>query len=678
MTPSTFARSLDDALGTFAGPPRNAADSTRPAPPPEGWESDEARRLGDVRRDGWRRPDKVFAQLILEASPNIVCLYSIPQQRFLYVSPQLESTLGYTPRALVAMGPDWLPGILHPDDIPLLREKLAGIAAAADGEVVAAEYRVRHLNGEWRHVMCRNVVFRRSAQGTVEQFLSTVNDVTAQKDVEHALRDSEQRYRTVVENQSELICHYLPDTTLTFVNEAYCRYFGRTREELVGRRFLELIPPEARAAASDHVADLIAHAGETTVTEHEVIDRDGAVRWQEWVDRALVDPAGNVSELQGIGRDVTDRRRAEEALRRALDEVRRLKDGLQTENAYLHERLADADVPVATGQGRAGLIFRSESMDLAVGQMERAAPTDSTVLILGETGTGKELFASAIHRLSRRSDRPFVRVNCSALPPHLIESELFGHERGAFSGATARRVGRFEAADGGTLFLDEVGDLPKELQPKLLRVLQEGEYERVGSSKTLKVNVRVIAATNRDLVSSVNGGSFRADLFYRLNVLPIAIPPLRDRAEDIPLLAAAFLETVARRLERSFEPFGEAAVELLQHHDWPGNVRELQNVVERAALNADGRTPVIVAGWLDRAVEGTSLVPAATPSVTPLLPDGAASAARGMTLEHMERDYISAVLVQTHWRVEGPRGAAVLLGLRPSTLRSRIKKLGLK
>jgi len=284
---------------------------------------------------------------------------------------------------------------------------------------------------------------------------------------------------------------------------------------------------------------------------------------------------------------------------------------------------------------------------------------------LGETGTGKELVARAIHASSARKERPLVKVNCSALPAELMESELFGHEKGAFTGAVGKRIGRFELADGGTIFLDEIGDLALSLQAKLLRVLQEGEFERVGSSKTMHVNVRVIAATNRDLSEALRQETFRSDLYYRLAVYPIQMPSLRERKEDVKLMAEAFLKETNRRLGKSFEAIPRRVLEALERYDWPGNVRELQNVIERAAVTSTGRSLQLPDSWHpDGQIKGFAQ-------------NGAADSAAGNTLEGRERVHILQILDKTHWRIEGPKGAAVVLGLRPSTLRSRMRKLGI-
>jgi len=292
----------------------------------------------------------------------------------------------------------------------------------------------------------------------------------------------------------------------------------------------------------------------------------------------------------------------------------------------------------------------------------QVAPTDSTVLIQGETGTGKELVARAIHEGSPRHERPLVRINCAALPRELVESELFGHEKGAFTGAVQQRRGRFELADGGTLLLDEVGELPLEAQAKLLRVLQEHEFERVGGARSLRADVRVIAATNRDLQAQIAAGDFRSDLYYRLNVFPIAMPPLRERRDDIPRLVQHFAAKAARKLGKTLEGIAPAFIEQASAYDWPGNIRELENLIERAMIMSDGTR-----------LDATELFSKASPS------DKASPAAQAdATLEEIERAHIRRVLERTRWAIEGERGAARLLGLNPSTLRGRLRKLGIR
>ena len=353
-----------------------------------------------------------------------------------------------------------------------------------------------------------------------------------------------------------------------------------------------------------------------------------------------------------------ERLKADERLRQALAEVEALKNRLHAENVYLQEEIRGEHNFVEMVGGSPALLA-------ALRQVEQVAATDSTVLVLGETGTGKELIARAVHSRSARRDRPLVKVNCSAISAGLVESELFGHVKGAFTGALDRRIGRFELADGGTIFLDEVGDLPLETQVKLLRVLQEREFEPVGSSRTLKVNVRVIAATNRNLEEAVAAGRFRADLFYRLNVFPVRVPPLRDRRGDIPQLVMFFLARFAKEFGRPVEVVSQPTIERLVAYDWPGNIRELQNIIERAAVLSSGRVLEL----------GPDLLPVGRPvGAVSARPEAPADA---VTLEEMERRHIRAALERSRWVVEGPAGAAKALGLHPNTLRSRMSRLGI-
>jgi transcriptional regulator with GAF, ATPase, and Fis domain len=345
-------------------------------------------------------------------------------------------------------------------------------------------------------------------------------------------------------------------------------------------------------------------------------------------------------------------RRGDEALRRTLDELRQVKDQLQQEKGYLQAK-------VTSLHSRAGIMGHSPALRHVLEQAERVAPTETTVLLLGETGTGKGLLAETIHAHSRRSAKLMISVNCAALSPTLIESELFGREKGAYTGALSRQAGRFELADGSTLFLDEVAELPLDLQAKLLRVLQDGQFERVGGTRTLRADVRIIAASNRDLGQAVAGGQFRADLFYRLSTFPIALPPLRERQEDIPALAWAFAKEFGRSLGKPVDRIPQEALTALRRYAWPGNIRELRNVIERAIILGDSSTLRLPAG-----------------------PVTAQLAEPQMTLDAAERaaaqTYIRKALDRTGWRIRGEGGAAELLGLKPTTLEARMKKLGLR
>jgi transcriptional regulator with GAF, ATPase, and Fis domain len=369
-------------------------------------------------------------------------------------------------------------------------------------------------------------------------------------------------------------------------------------------------------------------------------------------------------KVLAIVRDITERREAEESLRKALDEVQRLKEQLQEENIYLQE-----EIRVASNFGE--IIGNSDALRRVLQQTEQVAPLNTTVTILGETGTGKELVAHAIHRLSSRRDRPLVKVNCAALPGPLIESELFGHEKGAFTSADVRHIGRFEIAKGGTIFLDEVGELPLDLQAKLLRVLEEGEFERVGGSHTIKVDVRVIAATNRNLEEAVRKGTFRSDLYYRLNIFPITVPPLRERIGDIPILVTHLVRQLSQKLGKTIESIGYDSMAKLKNYPWPGNVRELRNVIERAVIITQGPKLRLIDDLDSQALELDLQKPTAGQDVFPDL------AQAGETLEQYEYNLILRTLKNVHWKLEGPGGAAELLNLHPSTLRSKMRKLGI-
>jgi transcriptional regulator with GAF, ATPase, and Fis domain len=393
-----------------------------------------------------------------------------------------------------------------------------------------------------------------------------------------------------------------------------------------------------------------------------------AMSWflnMRWRTRLAGAESGAESGLR-MAFDIAGKKPSVEMQQASLAEVRRVEERLEAENAYLRQEVAEV-------YHFGGIFGSSDAISSVFKQADQVARTDTTVLILGETGTGKELLARAVHSRSRRSERPLVRLNCAALPASLVESELFGHEKGAFTGANAKRIGRFELADNGTIFLDEIGELPLELQSKLLRVLQEGEFERVGSSQAIKADVRVIAATNRNLNNAVRDKKFREDLYFRLNVYPIQMPPLRERKDDIGVLALAFLAETSRRLGR---PLGLPAtvVTALQQYDWPGNVRELQNVVERAAVVSNGPMLELPDEWAGLSARSSS----DDRSAVLLRARTAEQDCETVTLEQLEKQHIIRVLQLARWRIEGARGAASILGLKPSTLRSRMRRLGIQ
>jgi PAS domain S-box-containing protein len=533
---------------------------------------------------------------------------------------------------------------VHPAD----RERVMARAEAAvrDGVTYVDEFRIVRPDGEVLWLMAKGYVVR-NASGQAEWMIGVNVDITERKQAEAKLIESEERFRTMADTAPVMIWVAGLDSLCTYVNQRWLDFTGRTLEQDMGNGWADNIHPDDY----DHAIAIYSSAfdrREPFQMEYRLRRRDGEYRWV--LDTGV--PRFSVSNkfLGYIGSciDVTDSRQAEAELQAAFKQVSELKTQLEAENIFLKEE-------IRLEHNHDEIIGNSEAIRNVLYKVEQVAPTDTTVLILGETGTGKELVAHALHRMSLRKGKPLVRVNCAALPATLIESELFGHERGAFTSATTRRLGRFELANGGTIFLDEIGDLPLELQVKLLRVLQEGEFERLGSGKTIKVDVRIIAATNRNLPAEIEKGGFREDLWYRLNVFPITVPPLRERRDDIPLLVEAFAKMFAKKHGKTISAIAPSAMRTLTDYPWPGNVRELANVIERAMVNTEGPT-LRLADHLTR--------------------PGAAELPSGrQTLEELERQYILRVLKQTGWRIEGPKGAARILGLNPSTLRTRMAKL---
>jgi DNA-binding NtrC family response regulator/PAS domain-containing protein len=415
--------------------------------------------------------------------------------------------------------------------------------------------------------------------------------------------------------------------------------------------FFQRIHPDDQAGSRERFEKAIRDKADFEM-DYRIVQPDGDTRNIHVVGHPALGPSGNLIEFIGTVIDVSERLRAEDDLRRAFDDIKELRDQLYRENLALREEI---DVTRMFEE----IVGSSPALQSALSRVSKVAPTDSTVLITGETGTGKELIARAIHKRSQRSSRAFVSVNCAAIPRDLIGSELFGHEKGAFTGALQRRLGRFESAEGGTIFLDEVGELPLETQIALLRVLQEREYQRVGGNEPLHADVRVVAATNRDLQAAIAEGRFREDLFYRLNVFPIEVPPLRERKEDIPLLVEYFVDRYASKAGKTITGINKKSMELLQSYSWPGNIRELQNVMERSVIICDSENLSVDESWLMRRT------PAADSSSQPL----------SERLATQEKAMIEAALAEAKGRVSGPQGAAARLGIPQSTLDSKIKSL---
>ena len=478
--------------------------------------------------------------------------------------------------------------------------------------------------------------------------LMASSDITERVAAREALRESEERFRSMADTTPVMIWIVDAHRRCTYLNRRWLEFTGRTIEQEIGEGWMQGIHPDDYDACL-HSYFSSFDARQPVELEYRVRRHDGEYRWVYDTGIPRFSSDGTFLGYVGSAIDITDRKEQEVALQTAHEELHQLKNQLEAENISLQQEL---QLDEKFGE----IVGHSDAIKYVLFKITQVAPTDSTVLITGETGTGKELVARAIHGASSRKDNPLIKVNCGALSPTLIESELFGHEKGAFTGAVGRKQGRFELANGGTIFLDEIGDLPLELQVKLLRVIQENEFERLGGSKTIKVDVRIIAATNRNLKLEVEHGTFRRDLWYRLNVYPITMPPLRQRKEDIPLLVEHFAQAYGRKFGKTISSVSPRTMQNLQAHTWPGNIRELANVIERAIIHSQGSVLQVVDHF-----ESVTSEPAPT-----------------QTLEEVERDYIIRTLENTGWRVEGKYGAAKILGLNPSTLRTRMLKLGIQ
>ena len=466
--------------------------------------------------------------------------------------------------------------------------------------------------------------------------------------IEQALSDSKERLSLAAASAEAGVWVIFTDTGSLWATDKLREILHFSPDEdLTFERFLESVHPDDRDSARETLAYSLK-TRELVVLEYRIVLPDGSVRWAVSRGRSYPGTSERAERVMGVTIDITARKEMEAQLREQLTEIQALKQQLEQENVYLRDE-------IMLQHGHEGIIARSRAMKHILTQVEQVADTDATVLLSGETGTGKELLARTIHNLSSRKERSLITINCAALPSTLIESELFGREKGAYTGALTRMAGRFEVAHRSTLFLDEIGELPLDLQAKLLRVLEEGRFERLGSTQSRKVDVRIIAATNRNLEQEMAAGRFRSDLFYRLSVFPIAIPPLRERMEDIPPLVWMFVKQNEKKLANRIDNIPRQHMEALQNYAWPGNARELRNVVEYAMITSRG-------GRLD---------------VCPPIqrPENAAITD---TLEDVERQHILNVLAKTGWRVTGKNGAAEILGLKRTTLQAKMKKLGIK
>jgi formate hydrogenlyase transcriptional activator len=501
------------------------------------------------------------------------------------------------------------------------------------------EARLLGKDGQYRWFLIR-VSPSRDEQGRIIRWYGTRTEIEDRKRAEEKLRQDERELRRITDAIDQHIMVLGPDGKILYANRLLLEYSGLSIEDVMANDFrARLVHPDDFERSRDERQHGLER-GTPFELELRARRKDGQHRWFLIRYNPLRDEEGRIIRWYSTGTDIDDRKRDEERI--------------QKENLALREEIDHSSMFEE-------IVGSSDVIRKVLTQVTKVAPSDSTVLVLGETGTGKELIARAIHKRSKRSSRLLMRVNCAVIPPSLIASELFGHEKGAFTGALQRRLGRFELADGGTIFLDEIGDLPAETQIALLRVLQEREIERVGGSQSISVDVRVLAATNRDLKAAMAAGTFRQDLFYRLNVFPIQIPSLRERVDDIPLLVTYMVERYAKKAGKKIRNIQKETLKLFQAYDWPGNIRELQNVIQRAIVLCDSETFSVDETWLKP--EGHRL----SGSVVPL----------GTTLAEHEKEMIETALADCGGQVGGPTGAAAKLGLPRQTLESKITTLGI-
>ena len=572
-------------------------------------------------------------QTILDAIPAIAWCKS-PDGSNEFVNQRWQEYTGIP--AEEARGHGWQKAV-HPEDLPKLSEKWAEIVAAGtSGEF---EGRLRRHDGTFRWVLARFEPVRDDA-GQIVRWYGTSTDIDALKQAEEKVREDERVLRRITDAIPENIVILDPDGVPLYANRATLDYTGLMMTDVARSDFrARVFHPGDLERVRDQRQAALAN-GVPFEFELRASSRHGQYRWFLTRYKPFHDEHGRLVRWYATGTDIDDRKRAE--------------DRTRNENVALREDIVRSSMFEE-------IVGSSDALRTVGTQIAKVAPTDSTVLIQGETGTGKELIARAIHNRSRRAGRAFIRVNCAAMPLSLIASELFGHEKGAFTGALQRRSGRFESADGGTIFLDEIGELPHETQIALLRVLQEREFERVGGNETISVDVRVLAATNTDLTQAVRQGVFREDLFYRFNVFPIHVPALRDRVGDIPLLVQYLVERYARKAGKGIRRISKETLDLFEAYHWPGNIRELQNVIERAVILSDAEEFRVDASWLTGA------------PAKPAVPSGSLAG----DLAQREKAAIESALREARGVIGGATGAAAKLGIPRQTLESKLRKLGI-
>jgi formate hydrogenlyase transcriptional activator len=590
------------------------------------------------------RANEQSFRLIVDSIPGLVCTLNAAGEVEL-LNRQVLEYFGKAPEELK----NWATtDAVHPADLPRVID--AWRRSVETGQPYVLELRQRRADGVYRWFQSRALPAR-DTEGRITCWYMLLTDIDDRKRAEDALRSNEQSLRLIVDSIPGFVSTATAAGELELVNRQVLEYFGRTVEELKNWETSDAIHPADLPRMIDAYRRAI-ETGQPLDVENRSRRADGVYRWFHVRGRPQRDAEGRIVRWYTLVTDIDERKRAEAKLGKAFEEIKRLKDRLHDENVVLREQIDQVSMFEE-------IVGSSPALKTVLASIVKVAPTDSTVLITGETGTGKELIARAIHKGSERAGQAFITVNCASTPASLIASELFGHEKGAFTGALQQRRGRFELAEAGTIFLDEVGELPAETQIALLRVLQERQFERVGGNRVISADVRVIAATNRELSAAIGVGAFRADLFYRLNVFPIQVPPLRQRKEDIPMLVEYFVKRYAEKAKKEISRIDKRTLKLCQSYHWPGNIRELQNIIERSVILCNGGTFSVDEAWL------TS-------------PEARHQASTGIlteTLEKHEKELIEAALAESKGRVAGPNGAAARLGIPRSTLDFRIKRL---